>query len=218
MAKGKDKAIGKRAKKDSDEPYTVGKKGMPAKEKDPNAPKRPMSSYFHFLNDRRKSVKEEHPTMKMGESTKLMTGEWNKMTDKVKKKYEDLAAVDKKRYYAECEKKGIKLKSQQKEIDPANPPPKKPQSAYFLFQAEQREKLKKDKPDLKQTDLMKLIGSEWSALTATKKKKYEDMVEKDKARYEKEKKAFDSGKGRADEETQEEADAPNEKKKESGGR
>jgi hypothetical protein len=95
MAKGKDKAIGKRAKKDSDEPYTVGKKGQPAKEKDPNAPKRPMSSYFHFLNDRRKSLKEEQPTLKMGESTKLMTGEWNKMTDKVKKKYEDLAATDK---------------------------------------------------------------------------------------------------------------------------
>ena len=85
-----------------------------------------MSSYFHFLNDRRKTLKVEQPDLRMGESTKLMTGEWNKLTDKGKKKFEDLAAEDKKRYYAECEKKGIKVKSQQKEEDAANPTPKKP--------------------------------------------------------------------------------------------
>ncbi len=88
MAKGQVKAGGKRAKKDSDEPYTLGKKqaagGAEKKEKDPNAPKRPMSSYFHFLNDRRGSLKKEQPDLKLGETTKVMTGEWNKMTDKVK--------------------------------------------------------------------------------------------------------------------------------------
>ena len=37
-----------------------------------------MSSYFHFLNDRKKTLKVEQPDLRMGESTKLMTGEWNK--------------------------------------------------------------------------------------------------------------------------------------------
>lgn len=39
-------------KKDDDEAYTT-KCGKPQKEKDPNAPKRPQSSYFLFMNDRR---------------------------------------------------------------------------------------------------------------------------------------------------------------------
>lgn len=159
MAKGATKATGKRGKKDSDEAYTVAKPKGAKAEKDPNQPKKPMSAYFHFLQERRQTLKQEKPDLRMGESTKLMTGEWNKMTDKVKQKYQDLADADKKRYYSECEEKGIKVKS-----NPANKAkdaggPKKPQSAYFLFQAEERERLKKDKPDAKQSEIMKLVGA-----------------------------------------------------------
>ena len=57
-----------------------------------------MSAYFLFLNERRETLKKEKPDLKMGEQTKLMTEEWNKMDDKKKKKYQDLAAKDKERY------------------------------------------------------------------------------------------------------------------------
>jgi len=39
---------------------------------------------------------------------------------------------------------------------------------------------------------MKLVGAEWSGLTDAKKKKYEDAAVKDKARYEREKKAAEA--------------------------
>ena len=45
--------------KDEDEAYKCSAKGKPAKEKDPNAPKRPLSSYFVFMMERRSSLKKE---------------------------------------------------------------------------------------------------------------------------------------------------------------
>jgi hypothetical protein len=37
------------------------------KEKDPNAIKRPLSSYFLFMNNRRITLKQEKPNVGMGE-------------------------------------------------------------------------------------------------------------------------------------------------------
>ena len=95
-AKGKSKST-----KEEDEPYVASKSAKMKKEKDPNAPKRPMSSYFLFLNERRETLKKEKPELKMGEQTKVMTTEWKAMDAKKKKKYEDLAAKDKERYESE---------------------------------------------------------------------------------------------------------------------
>jgi hypothetical protein len=197
MAKGAAKAIEKgRKKKDSDEAYHCSSKkaaGGQKPEKDPNQPKRPMSSYFHFLNSRRVSLKKEQPDLLMGPSTKLMTAEWHKFTDKDKIKFEKLAADDKQRYFKECKEKGIKCKAADKDAadNNPNPPPKKPQSAYFLYQASARDRIKKDKPDIKQSEIMKMVGKEWSDLDDKKKKKWEGEADKDKVRYEKEKSAWD---------------------------
>ena len=60
------KSKGKSAKED-DEPYVASKSAKMKKEKDPNAPKRPMSAYFLFLNERRETLKKERPELKMGE-------------------------------------------------------------------------------------------------------------------------------------------------------
>ena len=44
-----------KAKKDDDEAYTT-KAAKSTKEKDPDAPKRPQTSYFLFMNDRRPAL------------------------------------------------------------------------------------------------------------------------------------------------------------------
>lgn len=51
--------------------------------------KRPMSSYFLFMNDRRNKFKEDNPDMTMCQITKALTEVWKKLTDEEKKKYED---------------------------------------------------------------------------------------------------------------------------------
>lgn len=82
--------------RDEDEAYHCGKAAKPAKVKDPNAPKRPMSSFFLFMNSRRDSLKEEKPGLKFGEMTKMMTNEWKEMKDK--SKWEKEAEKAKARY------------------------------------------------------------------------------------------------------------------------
>ncbi len=138
MAKGAaaNKSTEKRGKKDSDEAYTTGA-GKPKKEKDPNAPKRPTCAYFLFMNDRRKTLKSEKPDAGMGEQTKIMTEEWKNLTEKQKKKWDDLAAKDKERYQKEMAEAGLaKPAKDENEV-------KKPMSGYMWFGKECREKLTK---------------------------------------------------------------------------
>ena len=107
--------IKKPKKKDDDEEAYTVKTAKSAKEKDPNAPKRPQSSYFLFMNDRRPALQKEKPDLKFGELTKELTETWKNMSDKEKKKYEDMAAKDKERYEKECEEKGIGKKKKEED-------------------------------------------------------------------------------------------------------
>lgn len=47
--------------------------------KDPNAPKRPMASYFLWMGDIRESVKAENPEATIGELGKLMGAKWKEL-------------------------------------------------------------------------------------------------------------------------------------------
>lgn len=102
VAKSNQKLKGK-SSKDEDEAYNAPKNAKQKKEKDPNAPKKPMSAYFLFLNDRRKDIKREKPTLTMCQQTKEATVEWNKMTEKEKKKWQDLQVKEKQRYEKEMQ-------------------------------------------------------------------------------------------------------------------
>lgn len=90
------------------------------KVKDPNAPKRAQSAYFHFSADKRPEVMEElKKKSKEGKIdvtlvSKELGAMWKKLSDKKKKPYEDSAAVDKKRYEkekAEYEKEKMEASS-----------------------------------------------------------------------------------------------------------
>ena len=77
-------------------------------EADVNKPKRAMSSYFMFMNDRRAKFREDNPEMSMCQITKALTEVWHKLTDDEKKKYTDMANADKERYDKEMEEHNAK--------------------------------------------------------------------------------------------------------------
>ena len=113
--------------------------------------KRPMSSYFLFMNDRRNKFKDDNPDMTMCQITKALTEVWKKLTDEEKKKYEDQANKDRTRYEQEMEATGQKVKptAAQKAKDKSDSgAPKKALGTYFIFLAHNREKVKKENPDL----------------------------------------------------------------------
>lgn len=69
--------------------------------------------------------------------------------------------------------------------------PKRPRNAYLYFCQDHREELKKEHPSLKGPDITAKLAEMWGALSPKKKKKYEEMNEQDKQRYESEMKEYD---------------------------
>jgi len=63
--------------------------------------------------------------------------------------------------------------------------PKKPQNAYWLYLVENRDALSKEAGSSKVPVVGKLAGSRWKAMTAEKKKPYEEKAEDSKREYEK---------------------------------
>ncbi|XP_030924511.1 HMG1/2-like protein [Quercus lobata] len=57
------------------------------KSKDPNAPKRPQTAFFLFMDDFRKTYKEENPDSKGGKEVAKEGGEKWKSLDRKREKY-----------------------------------------------------------------------------------------------------------------------------------
>ena len=64
------KAVGKKKKIDSEDEAYVGAKGAKEKkEKDPDAPKKPQTAYFIYMNANRNDVKAANPDLAFGPLT-----------------------------------------------------------------------------------------------------------------------------------------------------
>ncbi|XP_033725522.1 high mobility group protein 20A-like isoform X1 [Pecten maximus] len=68
--------------------------------------------------------------------------------------------------------------------------PKPPLTGYVRFLNERRETLRKENPSTAFTDLLRLMGAEWSKLPQHDKQRYLDEAEKDKERYMKEMESY----------------------------
>ncbi|KAH7707406.1 high mobility group protein [Aphelenchoides avenae] len=75
----------------------VRPRGITKKQKDPNAPKRPLTAYFLWLKDNRAHLTK--PGMSVVEVAKAAGVEWGKVLDK--SEWEKRAQEDKKRYEKE---------------------------------------------------------------------------------------------------------------------
>ena len=159
--------------------------------KDPKAPKRALSAWIIYTNEQRPKFKADNPEKSTTELTTLMSQEWRNMTDTDKKKYEDLAAVDKVRYMKEKEEfesnsdndssESENEKPKKKEKDPDAP--KKNVNSYMHFSRVIRAK----HPDVKHTAAALKVM--WADLDD--KSEYQEMAKADKERYLKEKKEYE---------------------------
>ncbi|XP_076472913.1 FACT complex subunit SSRP1-like isoform X2 [Babylonia areolata] len=79
----KDKKKGKNAKTVPEGPPPRRQQRKTKKStKDPNAPKRPLSAYFLWLNDHRESIKRDNPGISVTEVTKIGGELWKELKDK----------------------------------------------------------------------------------------------------------------------------------------
>jgi len=179
--------------------------------KDMNAPKKPLSSYFLFSRDRRASLKAEQPELKTTEVAKVMSTEWKALDVAAKDKYTAQASQAKAEYatklaeYKKTSEYGaftLKLAAWKKEQGEAQSAstkggkpfkatkkpkdekaPKRPQTAYFLFTAARRAAVKEANPEAKVTEIAKLLGAEWKALSVEEKAPFVAKAEEAKAAY-----------------------------------
>lgn len=165
--------------------------------KDADKPRGRMSAYAFFVQTCREEHKKKHPSESVvfAEFSKKCSERWKTMSDKEKHRFHQLAEKDKKRYDGEMAnykpKKGEgRKKKRQKDPDA----PKRPLSAFFWFCNDERPKVKATMPDSTVGDVAKELGRRWNECTEDQKSKYEALAAKDKARYEKELKAYKSGK------------------------
>ena len=69
--------------------------------KDPNAPRRNISSYLLFQNAIRNTLKTEYPGASFGDLSKLTSTRYKKLTSQEKKLWDERARLDKQRFDAE---------------------------------------------------------------------------------------------------------------------
>ncbi|KAI8097424.1 high mobility group box domain-containing protein [Halteromyces radiatus] len=64
--------------------------------------------------------------------------------------------------------------------------PKRPLSAYMFYSQVNRERVKKENPDITFGQIGKILGREWSELSDKEKDQYIEKAKKDKERYDRE--------------------------------
>lgn len=123
------------------------------------------------------------------------------MTPEQKKKWEDKAVIDKKRYekemsnytpseeFTKSKSKGSSSSGGGKQKRDPNLP-KKPMSSYMLFSVAARPKLKEDNPDASFGELAKLVSAKYKTLNAEEKEKLNKKAAKAKEKYQQEMKEY----------------------------
>lgn len=163
------------------------------KVKDPNAPKRGKSSYIFFCVDKREEIKTANPDMSATEIIKELGRVWrDDLSDKDRKKYADKSVEDKERYDKEMESYtpvdlGYVTEKKKK---CKRSGPKRGLTAYIFFCKEHRQILKDEDPDMSTKDITSELGKRWKALSDKDKKPFVKLAEKDKERYQDEKKTW----------------------------
>lgn len=155
-----------------------------------NKPRGRMTAYAFFVQTCREEHKKKHPEEQVifAEFSRKCAERW-KMLDKEKQRFHEMAEKDKARYELEMQSyvppKGTVVGKGKKRKAFKDPnAPKRSLSAFFWFCHEERNKVKALNPEYGVGDIAKELGRKWSDMDAEVKSRYEQMAEKDKARYE----------------------------------
>ncbi|XP_053176453.1 high mobility group protein B1b [Scomber japonicus] len=154
--------------------------------KDPKKPRGKMSSYAYFVQTCREEHKKKHPgaSVNFAEFSKKCSERWKTMSPKEKGKFEDMAKLDKVRYEREMKNYTPPMGQKKKRFKDPNAP-KRPPSAFFLFCADFRSKVKGEYPGLTIGDTAKKLGEMWNSSSAENKQPYEKKAAKLKEKYDK---------------------------------
>ena len=167
-----------------------------------SAIKNPRTSFSFYTKENRALIQKKNPKATFGELSKLVSAEWNNLTEKEKKVYKKKETNDKLRYKKEREALAKQLESEAAsqpavEENLVSPTPaastsskssKKSSksskssgksttkssspSSYNVFQKKMRPQLKEQFPNLSTKEITSKLGESWRALSDTEKATY----------------------------------------------
>jgi len=152
------------------------------------------SALYYYRMDVLEEVAEKYPNASPSDIVEVVQNQWEKLDKKAKEQYFRLAQMDQQRFDEEAKQyiprsEGGTMKRPKRKKHPNAP--KHPMSAYLYFASDHREKAKAENPDKDFTEIARILGAMWKTFDPEKKKEYEQRAEADKARYRKEKLAFE---------------------------
>lgn len=169
-------------------------------------PKRPRGPIHYYLKEKK--------GQKPGNGEKWLNY-WREMYESLskekKKKYEEKAVKDKERFDKQM------VQFQDKVFDM----PKKPISGFSLFVTDRMPDIKKEKPNVPVSELLKLIAKEWQSGKEVDQALYNKNADKDKKRFKKQLKEFQKNgyyTKQKDEEKEEETEKSKKSKKKSNSK
>jgi len=150
----------------------------------PDAPKRFKSSYICFAIAHQEAVKEEiGPNARVADISKRMAQLWKSLGETEKKKWDDAAKADRARY--EEEKASYngpwQLPHRRAKKDPSAP--KRPMSAFLYFSQKYRPIVKEQNPDVKNTEISKILGERWRNAPAEERNLYIEQEAAERKKY-----------------------------------
>jgi hypothetical protein len=164
--------------------------------------KNPRTSFSFYTKENRANIQKKNPKATFGQLSKLVSAEWNNLTDKEKKVYKKKELTDKGRYTKERDALAKKLESEaasQPAVEenlvsptptpaPSSKSSKKASksskssgktaskssspSSYNVFQKKMRPQLKTQFPDAPTKEITSKLGEAWRALSDSEKATY----------------------------------------------
>jgi hypothetical protein len=165
-------------------PKRKKKRDLSSLRKAPQAPKRFKSSYICFFTTKQPGIKENlGDKATVTEISKRSAQMWKSLSQEDRAYWDDVAAKDKQRYMVEkASYTGpwqIPFKRAKK--DPTAP--KRPMSAFLHFSQGKRSKIKEKQPEIKNTEVSRLLGEMWRNCSEDDRKPYVEKEKKERGVY-----------------------------------
>lgn len=152
-------------------------------------PKGKTTAYAFFVRQQKEMFDSENPEGKIvfGEFMKGCGEKWRALEEDEKMPFQEKAAEDAERWNREMqdyepeEENGQKKKKRKKDPNA----PKRPKTAFFLFSDDNREEAKSKLPEgARVGEVAKELGKMWAECPDDKKAEYQEVSNKNKAKYE----------------------------------
>lgn len=169
--------------KNQDNNSNVNKKKRLLK-KSPHAPKRFRSAYICFVTEKMDIVKSSlPPEMKVTDVMKRLAIMWKALPPLQKKHYESIAEADKNRYFQELSNyNGPMHVPNQRQKKPKGAP-KRSMSAFLSYSQLMRPVIRKEFPDLKNTDLSGILAERWRSACEEERRPHLERELREREKY-----------------------------------